>query len=151
MPKLTILNSKQTKEVLNLVENQFGARFTLDYAFLKSEKNEIYAVSRDIKEINLDKLRIDSIGLFLGEIRNNEFIPTIEGSQIIGKAAKKSVFDVDEEQAKEWVKGENLTINTKLRGIVLIKRDNDFLGCGKIAEGKIINHTSKDRRLKDVI
>jgi len=41
MRQLKILNSKEIKEILKLIEAQWGAKLKLDYAFLKNPKNQI--------------------------------------------------------------------------------------------------------------
>ena len=46
------------------------------------------------------------------------------------------------------MQGEELNIQTGLRGIIVIKHKNNFLGCGKASENKIGNFIPKSRRLR---
>ena len=47
------------------------------------------------------------------------------------------------------MKGIDISYNGK-SGFVLIKYENDFIGCGKITKDKILNFVPKERRLKVV-
>ena len=146
MPQLKILNKKEIKQVLNLIEKQWGAKLKLDYGFLKKD-NRIFLINKDISKISLEKLRINSIGLYFCEIYNGIRL-SIEGSQIIGPKATKNVVDIDYEQAKKWMKGEELKIEKdNYSGFVIIKYNDDFLGNGKYKDGKIINYVAKERRI----
>ena len=67
--KYKILNKKQVKEIKALIKKQFDAEAELDeFAFLKTEKDRIYVVNRDIDKIDFQKLRIDSIGNYFAFI-----------------------------------------------------------------------------------
>ena len=111
MHQLKILNSKEIKEILKLIEKQWGAKLKLDYAFLKNPKNRVFIINKeDISKIELEKLRINSIGMYFCEIDKLGIRLSIEGSQIIGKKAEKNIVEINEEQAKQWFKGEDLEI-----------------------------------------
>ena len=47
MPQLKILNSKEIKEILKLIEKQWGAKLKLEYAFLKNPKNRVFIIDKD--------------------------------------------------------------------------------------------------------
>ena len=83
---------KEIKKIMQLIEKQWNAKLKLGYAFLKTEKGKIYIVNEDISKLDLSKLRINSIGLYFGELRGDELRLSIEGSQIIGKNASKNVI-----------------------------------------------------------
>lgn len=152
MHKLKILNSKETKKLLGLVNDQYGCSIELNYSFLESDENKIYLINKDIAKVDLSKLRLSSVGLYFGRIGENGFEPGIEGSQMIGSSAKKNVVLLNDEEVKKWLRGEDLEKETDCKGIVLLKNDeNDFLGCGKIRQNKIINLVPKERRLKSTI
>src|SRR3990167_7622870 len=144
MPELKFLNSKETKEILKLIEEQWGAKLKLDYTFAKNSKNRVFIVNKDINKIDFSKLRINSIGMYFCDLEN-EIRLSIEGSQIIGPKATKNVVEVSEEQTKKWMKGGDLEIEDKgnCNGFVIIKHENDFLGTGKFKEYRILNYVSK--------
>ena len=147
MPELKFLNSKEIKEIMKLIEEQWGAELKLDYTFAKNNKNRVFLINKDISKIDFSKLRINSIGMYFCDLEN-EIRLSIEGSQIIGPEATKNVAEINEEQTKKWMKGEDLEIDDKnnYSGFVIIKNKNDFLGTGKIKENKILNYVSKSRR-----
>ena len=103
MPQLKIINSKEIKEILKLIEAQWGAKLKPDYAFLKNTKNRIFIVNRDISKIDFSKLRINSVGMYFCEIDKLGIRLSIEGSQMVGLKAEKNIVEVDEEQAKQWL------------------------------------------------
>lgn len=147
MQNLTILNKKQAKEILKLIKKQFNADFKSDYAFLKNEKEKIYLIHKDISVINIEKLRINSLGMYFAQIRNNEIRLSIEGSQLIGPKADKNILEIDEKQTKEWMAGTDLEIEGDYSGFVLVKHNKDFLGCGKARDGQVFNFVGKARRI----
>ena len=147
MRQLKILNSKEIKEILKLIEAQWGAKLKLDYAFLKNPKNRIFIINKDISKIDLEKLRINSIGIYFCEIDKIGIRLSIEGSQIVGPKASKNIAEINEEQTKQWFKGEDLEIKGNYSGFVIIKHNNDFLGTGKYKNGKILNYVGKSRRI----
>lgn len=149
--KLKILNKKAVKEILALIKKQFDADLNMDdYAFLKTEKDKIYIVNRDIDKIDFQRLRIDSIGSYFAFIKNNKIRLSIEGSQLIGKKAKSNVYELNDNEVKEWMQGQDILTKETSEAFVLIKHKNDFLGTGKIKQGKILNFIPKGRRLKTV-
>ena len=147
MQNLRVLERKDKKTFLEILKKQFGFEDKLNYAFLTNNKNKIFIVNRDIANIDLNKIRINSIGLYIAELRNNEIRLSIEGSQLIGKKAKKNIIELDEKQAREWLKGKDIETKTKKQGFVILKHNNDYLGSGKVKENKILNFIPKTRRL----
>ena len=52
MPELKILNNKEIKKILELIELQWGAKLKLEYGFLKNNKNRVFIISKDISKID---------------------------------------------------------------------------------------------------
>ena len=150
MPQLKILNSKEIKEILKLIETQWGAKLQLDYAFLKNKKNRIFIVNKDIGKIDFSKLRVNSIGMYFCEIDKLGIRLSIEGSQIVGPKATKNIIEINKEQTKQWLQGEDLEIKGPFSNFVIIKHNNDFLGTGKYKNNRILNYVGKGRRIKTI-
>jgi len=149
MQNLKILNKKEANQLLDKIKEQYSIKdLKLDYVFLRNNKNRIFITNRDISRIDLNNLKINSIGLYFCSIEKGGIRLTIEGSQLIGKKAKENVLELDDKEANDWLKGNDINTNQKLNGFVLIKNKNDFLGSGKYKEGKILNFVPKSRRLK---
>ena len=146
MQNLKILNNKEIKEILSLIEKQWGEKLKPDYAFLQNQKNRVFIINKDISKIDTSKLRINSIGMYFCETRNGIRL-SIEGSQIVGPKATKNILEINENQTKQWLKGEDVEVEGKYDGFVILKNKNYFLGCGKFKEGKILNYVGKERRI----
>ena len=151
MHKLSILNSKEIKETLKLIETQWGAKLRFDCVFLKNSENRIFIVNRDIEKVDMDKLRINSIGMYFCEIDRKGIRLSIEGSQIVGPKAEKNIAEISKEQARQWLRGEDLEVSGNYSGFAIIKCSNDFLGNGKFKDGKILNYVNKGRRVNTII
>lgn len=145
MHERKILNSREVKQIRKLIEEQWGTEIG-DYVFMQ-KGDDIFITSRDIERIPIDRLRVNSIGLYMGELRHGELRLSIEGSQIIGKDARRNIFELDDSQKFSWIKGDDIDTGSEAKGFVLIRYGNDFLGCGKIKDGRVINYYPKSRRV----
>lgn len=145
---LKILNTKETKEIKSKILEQWGFDFKTDFAFLLSSKNRLYLVSKDISKIDYEKLRLQVVGVYFGEIMDNgELRLSIEGSQMIGKSATKNVVQIETEDVKKWLYGKDIKVSTDCSGFVIVKSNDDFMGSGKVKEGEILNFIPKIRRI----
>ncbi len=146
--ELKILNRKKIKEILALIKKQWGAGFKTELAFLMNTQNKIFLVNKEVFNLNLEKLRINSIGLYFGELKNNELRLSIDGSQLIGNGAQLNIAELNEKQAMQWLKGHDIDVKGNYKGFVILKHKNDFLGTGKYKNGKVLNFVPKARRFK---
>jgi NOL1/NOP2/fmu family ribosome biogenesis protein len=146
MQQIRAMNSKEKKELNKMLIDQFGAGIE-GYNVFINPKNKIFLIGEEYSKINIEKLRINSLGLYFGEIYDGKVRLSIEGSQIIGKTASRNILVVDDVQANVWMKGEDFDIDSDLEGFVIIKNREDVLGCGKIAGKKLYNYMPKERRL----
>ncbi len=135
------------KPILNIIKEQWGAVIDFPWAWYQSTKNDLFVISKDITKIDATKLRINSVGLYIAEFKNSEVRLSIEGSQLIGPHATKNVVELDETELRKWLRGEDLNKTVDAQGYVILKSGNDFVGCGKIKEGKILNFVPKARRV----
>ncbi len=133
---------------MGFLEKQFGYTKKLDYAFLINNKNKIYLINKGIADISLENLRINSLGLYFGEMNDSEIRLSIEGSQLIGNQCTKNILELNEAEAKDWLKGIDLEKESDNRAYLLLKYNNDFLGCGKSINNRLLNFVPKNRRLK---
>lgn len=148
MKNLEILNNKDKKKILQMLKEQFGFDKDLDYAFLKDPKDKIYLVNKDIKDIDFKKLRLNSLGMYFGKIKDQEIRLSVEGSQLIGKDSSKNILELDKDQLISWMSGEDIKLESELKGFVLIKHKSDFICTGRIKENTLLNFLPKSRRMK---
>lgn len=150
MNQLKILNSREIKLVKEAVKNQFGCEIVEDLVFLKNQKDRVFITNKDIAKLDLDRLKINSIGLYFGEYKHEKLRLSIEGAQFVGKSAKKNIVILKEEDAARWMKGNDISLQKKsltLGGFVILKHGDDILGCGKYNGEKILNYVPKERRV----
>jgi len=150
MPELKILNNKEIKGIYKLIEGQWGTKVKLDYGFLKNSKDRVFVINKDISKIELSKLRLNSVGMYFCELANGIRL-SIEGSQIIGDKASKNIVELNDEETKRWLKGEDIEKECNgCKGFVIVKSKKDFMGTGKYSNGKILNYVSKTRRVSAI-
>ena len=148
MDKLKPLNKKEVKEILNKLKEQFGTEdLKLDYIFFINSEDKIFLLSNKFKEFD-NKVNINSLGIYFATLKEKEIRLSIEGSQIVGKKAKKNIIEIDNDDLRKWTRGEDLDYNENEKGFVLIKNKKDFYGCGRIVKDKIFNYVPKDRRME---
>lgn len=146
MAKLKILNSKEVKRISNLIKERWQTGLSKDKAYLFSEKERLYMINKDFSLID-EQINLDSIGLYFGTVTNNQIRLSIEGSQLVGKTAKENVISINEEQFISWMKGDDLEIDSNISGILIVKHNTDFCGCGIAKGGILLNHVPKERRV----
>ena len=147
MKNLKILNSKEAKHILNLIKEQWGCDFPKDYTFLQREDDKVFISNKDLAVVDFSKLRVNTFGMYFAEVRHGEIRLSIEGAQLVGPNASKNVIEVTPEIEKQWFAGEDLESETDCTGFVILRAGNDYLGSGKVKEGKILNFMPKTRRL----
>jgi len=158
MLRYNILNSKETKHVLEKIRNQYGYdidKSGLDYAFLKNKEDRLYAVSKELARIPYDDMKIDAIGIYFGELYKEKLRLSIEGAQIIGPFATKNIYDLDYDQMILWIKGNEIDFEDVGEDFVIVRykepktQKYDILGCGKYNRqtNKLMNYVSKSRKL----
>jgi NOL1/NOP2/fmu family ribosome biogenesis protein len=133
-------------KIANFLKEQFGIDpedfLNLDLEFEEKGKRRIYVSSAK----PCPDVQFHHRGIYFGTLDENGFRPSIEGSFLIGKLAKRNVLVVDDEKAKRWMSGEDL--ECKMRGYVIVKWRDFFLGCGK-SNGRVLrNFIPKNRRIR---
>ncbi|MBS3176399.1 hypothetical protein J4457_04130 [Candidatus Woesearchaeota archaeon] len=149
---LKVLKSKEVKEIKQLIEKQFGAVVEGNLVFfLNTKENKIFISNQDIGLINFNDFNVNSIGLYLGELYNNEFRPSVEGAQLIAKTATKNILEVSREEALQYLQGKDIEKQTELQGFIILKCGSDIIGSTRKKEGKLLNFFPKQRRLPESV
>ena len=152
MKTLRILNTREVKEIMKKLEQQFGITYKLDYAFLLDQQQKIWLVHKDINLIDFEQLRINTIGLYFAEINKyGEIRLTIEGSQIVGQFATKNVVVLDEKDVRLYFKGEDVPMDVEGSPFLLLKFRDDFFGCAKYKDGELLNYLPKVHRTQELV
>jgi NOL1/NOP2/fmu family ribosome biogenesis protein len=147
--KLKVLNSRERKNFFKIINTQFDADYSTDDIIL-SNKEKYYLLSRKWDEVPDEVLYYYQAGMYFASDMKDGIRLTIEGSQIVGKTAKKNIMDLDEKQIKEWVRAYDLHDLKGDDGFYLIRHNGDFYASGKLKEGKMFNYVPKGRRLVNI-
>ncbi|MBI2573483.1 hypothetical protein HYV86_06475 [Candidatus Woesearchaeota archaeon] len=153
MQKLTILNSREIKKIREMLLEDFDYYPEGDFALLSNETQRIFLVNRDIARLDLDHLKIDRIGLYLGEVRETQFRLSKEGAQYLmhkasqeGKPVKHTV-ELNAEEVKSYFEGKDLSKDLGMRNnLIILHHKGMVLGCSQYKEGKILNFLPKMHR-----
>jgi len=158
MNNIKILNKTETKEFADKLKEQFGIK-EIPGIFLMKGKERIFLFhgggrendeKKEIKKID-SIIEIERVGIYIGKIfePTGELRLSIEGTQVFKNQISKNIFELTSQKDYEiWMNGQELQIKTGLRGMIVIKYQDEFLGCGKASEEKIGNFIPKNRRLK---
>ncbi|RJQ19338.1 hypothetical protein C4580_05370 [Candidatus Woesearchaeota archaeon] len=143
--------SREVKVFLQKIDAQWGSHpKAFKEQVLVKGKEKIYLISRGIDGVPLNKLRINNIGLYIAEVKDEQVRLSIEGSRLVGEVATKNVIEFTRDEAKAWLRGEDMPRGEEFQGFSIIKCGDDFLGTCKWKEGRILNFVPKARRLVEI-
>jgi len=144
------LDNKGKKKILKQLNEQYGIT-ELPYLIIQfgKEKLRLYTGNISKQELrDLDKaLTIENIGLYFAKYEEQDIRLTLDGVQLLKDQITKNILEIDDKNADNWLKGNDLDIQTD-KGWNVIKNKNEFLGCGKSTGGKITNFMPKERRIR---
>ncbi len=147
---MKIILSSQKKKILAQLNEQFGIK-KLPYLILRfgKEKLRAYSGNLSIEELNkLDaELRIENLGLYFAKEQADGIRLTFDGIQLFKKQITKNIIELNDKQAEDWLKGQDLIIKSD-NTFKILKYKNEFIGCGKSTCKRITNFVPKERRLK---
>ncbi len=147
------LNSKERKEIIQAVQEQFGAEFPDNYYFFLSKaRDKIYVLNHAEQEIELEKLRITAIGLYIGQWQPDGFRLTIDGAHLVGPSATKNVVEIPEQYLETWFQGQNIPFTDSQydKKLVIVKCKNVIIGCAKVLKEELNPYIGKTRRLHSI-
>lgn len=151
-PQLKIFNPREKAKLVAQLKEQFGIRNVEGIISMRGrERLFIFQGNLDEEEIReLEKtLPVERIGVYFGKDINGKIRLSIEGVQLLKDQITKNIFEMNEEQLKLWMKGNELNVKSGKEGFVIMKYKDDFLGTGKASAEKITNFIPKNRRLKE--
>ena len=149
---LKILNKSEKREIERELEEQFGIKNIPGLILRRGEERLfLFSGSFNKKEIkNLEKIvPVERIGVYFAKLMDGRVKLSIEGTYALKNQIEKNIFELEENQVENWMKGQELPVKTGKRGFLVMKYKNDFLGTGKASEEKIGNFIPKSRRLKN--
>ena len=149
--RLEFIQKTEKKRIEEKLNFQFGIS-KLNYLLIKSGREKIRAYSGSLSKDELKKLaqtlRIEGIGLYFAKEEGDNLRLSIDAVNLLAKEISKNILEISEEQAKSWMRGENLDVGKELGGVFAVRFKDDFLGCGKAGDGKLYNFVPKERRVR---
>jgi NOL1/NOP2/fmu family ribosome biogenesis protein len=152
---LRTLTTGEIKEVERIIEKNYGTELNLrKFAVFKTKYDKIWIAYKKIFELQLEKMNVNYIGMYIGKLKRNEKIHlSTEGSQLIGKTATKNVVVLSE--AEKFLSGFNVKpdkeINCDYHNFVIVRTEREILGCSLLIEEGIKNLVPKSRRIIKII
>ena len=147
--RIKFFRSKEKKEILRQLNENFGIE-ELPYLLIETGKEKIRFFSGDLNRDEIKKLAslttIENIGLYSLREENGLRI-TLDATHILKDQITKGIIELNDEEAKAWLKGENIQKQTP-KGPLIIKNKTDFLGTTKSNGEKLFNYIPKERRLR---
>ena len=154
MQKLRFLASREAKQMLDRIQEQWGAELHHmlgSFGLAMSSQEKVYMINKDFAKLDAQKLRIDSLGMYFAEVKGGSLRLSIEGAQLVGPRATKNVAELNEQELQQWLRGEDLEKKGDWQNFVIVAYNKDFVGSGKYKEGIIYNFVPKIRRVKELI
>jgi NOL1/NOP2/fmu family ribosome biogenesis protein len=151
--KINFLKRSEVENIEDLIKKNYGTKIDLkQFLVFKSSEEKIWIVSKNILNLDLKKLKINSLGLYIGKLkRNNKIHLSLEGSQIVGKNANKNIVVLDELNTKKFMQGFDVKpkkeINCDYNNFVIVKFGEEILGSSLLTEEKLKNLIPKSRRI----
>jgi 16S rRNA C967 or C1407 C5-methylase (RsmB/RsmF family)/NOL1/NOP2/fmu family ribosome biogenesis protein len=118
--------------------------------FIKPNGMIFVILKKHINRISLiDKvLKRKSIGLELGEIKGQDFIPSHDLALSIEIAPSTEGVNLSKSEALKFLKKENIEVNDAPQGWVLARYEGLNLGWMKVLKNRINNYLPKDFRIR---
>ena len=153
MRRAIILNSKEVKLITAMITEQFGLSFGKEYAYIENSKGKIFIVTKEISTIDIDSLRTDRFGLYIGERGKTQIRLSMEGAQLLAALAKKrdiqlkNVIEISKDELKQYFNGEKLPRKNETENkLVLLSYNGNIIGCSSLKEGDLFNYMPKIHR-----
>jgi len=136
------------QEVWGLLKAQFGIPKPTNYRLLRSGRKRIRLISKAAVPLVSKVPCTGHVGLYFGEYTPHAIRLTMDGAQLIGSLATKQIVALTKEQAKTWLQGQPIEYKDKRHDYVIVKHNEDILGCGRLSGGVLHSFVPKSRRPK---
>lgn len=166
MKELKFIFKTEKKKILEKL-SYYGIK-ELPYLLVYSGKEKIRGYSGNLSTEEIIKLNqeigIDLMGMYLfHDYYGDENLRlSFDAISALKDQITKNIIELNEKQESEFIKGNDILLtkedeeffikNNETKGFKIIKsksaNNNEFIGTGKLAEGRIINYMPKERRLR---
>jgi NOL1/NOP2/fmu family ribosome biogenesis protein len=119
--------------------------------FKTSKEEKIWITTKESLAINMEKLRVQSMGLYIGRLDKGTIRLSVEGAQLAGRSATKNVVEINKENEWDFLRGFDVNTAKKTdaedNSYVIVKCGADILGVAKLIGEKLQNVLPKSRKL----
>lgn len=145
---MKILRASETKRVLDQLEKQFGITH-LPGILIQAGDEKLRLYTGTIPTEDLTTLstisHIEGIGTYLLR-EEHEIRLSFDALHILKDQITKGFVELTPEEFHAWIRGQD--VKKEGQGTVAVRFNGDFVGCGKLSKGILINHVPKERRLR---
>ncbi|MCD6477734.1 MAG: hypothetical protein J7K87_01900 [Candidatus Aenigmarchaeota archaeon] len=149
-----VLSRDEKKKLEKIIKEKYGCDIDIkNFIVFLTGEDKIWIANGDFDTSLLkDIKRIYSMGLYFGRLKRNDKIKlSIEGSNLIGKKARKNLVELDKKEAEKFMLGMDVKpqriINSNLNEFVIVRHGDYTLGSGLLRDGFVENLTPKARRI----
>lgn len=148
--RFEIISRKEKEKIVEQLNKQFGIT-QLPFLLIRQGREKIRAytgsLSREELSILGQNVNIETVGIYLCKEENGIRLGH-DALSLLQNQITKNIIQLDDKQASEWLKGNNIETDKGLQGIFVLKHKNYLIGCGKAGNGRIANFVPKERRIK---
>jgi NOL1/NOP2/fmu family ribosome biogenesis protein len=150
-----MIKTLDKKQIEKNLEKMYGIKLPRGQIIQQSkEKLRIFTGDVSEKELNFlsSIVNVEVIGLYFAFQKEKDFRLSFD-ALFLAQDATKNILELNEEQFKEWISGQIIEINEKQKSslnedYVFLKYQDNIVGCGKLAQNRILNFVPKERRIK---
>jgi len=151
-PLIKIFSKKEKAELVSQLNKQFGIQ-SVDGIISMRGQERLFLFQGNFNEKQIHELEntipVERVGIYFGKLIDDKIRLSIEGTHLLKEQITENIFELNDEQTEQWMRGNELLIKTGKNDFLVMKYKGDFLGCGKASENKITNFIPKNRRLKE--
>jgi len=148
--RFKIIDKKKTQAIINYLSTygiKFDSKFSANFMFIEQNDQIFIANKKAIEFFDI----ANAIGLYLGKLKKDSFRLSFDATQVFSNQITKNVLEINKKECNEWLFGLDIATEKDIKGYVVLKYKDDFVGSGLAKEGKILNYVPKERRLKKFI
>ena len=147
---MKLIKRKEQKEIMKKLDEQFGIK-NLPGILLRfgREKMRLYTGNLNPDEVkDIDRnFNLETAGIYFLKEEKGELRISFDSLYLFKDKITENILEVDDKEAIEWLKGNDLNIQTT-KGMKVIKHEDKLLGCGKSTGEDIKNFVPKERRIR---
>lgn len=160
MAFFSVLNNREKQVFVDKLREQFGIS-KVDGSFITfgHDKFRVFTGEITAEEISTLKqfFRLEILGSYFFTVeKDGDIRLSHDASIILRDQITKNFVSINKDQEIDWLKGKDLALSDEqikiyenIRGFVVVKCQDEVIGCGRIGQDSIVrNFVPKERRIK---